>query len=146
MHGVVFFSRSFFGLNPCYEVFISKGGCYVEICGCSGRSIYYMCSIDHSCRREYQRYLEGGFRRFSSYQHSTHLCPDQGTINGNTVEYPMICNKPYPDWKGNGADGQHVLTLSADGKKVTGKWYNNNRDSGPTSNVEQKLCERERDG
>jgi len=28
-----------------------------------------------------------------------------GTINGNTVEYLENYNKPYPDWKGNGADG-----------------------------------------
>lgn len=61
-----------------------------------------------------------------------------GTINGNTVEYPVLYSKPYPEWKRNGADGKHVLTLSADGKTVTGKWYNNNGDSGSTIYVKQK--------
>jgi hypothetical protein len=28
-----------------------------------------------------------------------------GIMNGNTVKYPVIYNKPYPDWKGSGADG-----------------------------------------
>jgi hypothetical protein len=61
-----------------------------------------------------------------------------GILRGNALEYSVIYSKPYPDWRGNGADGKHVMTLSGDGKTVTGKWHNNNGDSGPARYIKQK--------
>ena len=59
-----------------------------------------------------------------------------GTLRGNALEYSVIYSK-NPD-PGNGPNGKHVMTLSADGKTVTGKWYNNYGNSGTSSYVKQK--------
>jgi hypothetical protein len=61
-----------------------------------------------------------------------------GTVNGNTVEHTINYSKrhPHPAWKG--ADGKLVLTLSPDGRTLSGTWYNNNGDSGTKIIVKRK--------
>lgn len=61
-----------------------------------------------------------------------------GTINGNKVEHTVNYSKRYPDAGWKGADGRFVLTLSADGRTLSGTWYNNNGDSGSKIIVKRK--------
>jgi hypothetical protein len=61
-----------------------------------------------------------------------------GTVKGSTVEVTVNYSKRYPGQVWKGADGRFVLTLSADGRTLTGKWYNNNGDSGPKTFVKRK--------
>lgn len=59
-----------------------------------------------------------------------------GTIKDSIVQYSVNYSKPYPGWKDAGE--KHVLTLSADGKTVIGKWYNNSGESGPAKYIKRK--------
>jgi len=59
-----------------------------------------------------------------------------GTLTANTLQYSVIYSK-NPD-SGNGPNGRHVMKLSADGRKITGQWYNNYGNSGTGSYVKQK--------
>jgi len=61
-----------------------------------------------------------------------------GTVNGNKVEHTVNYSKRHPDPIWRGADGKLVLTLSADGKTLSGTWYNNNGDSGSKIIVKRK--------
>jgi hypothetical protein len=61
-----------------------------------------------------------------------------GTVNGNQVEHTVNYSKRYPHPSWNGADGKLVLTLSPDGKTLSGTWYNNNGDSGSKIIVKRK--------
>jgi hypothetical protein len=61
-----------------------------------------------------------------------------GTINGNKVEHTVNYTKRYPDPSWNKADGKLVLTLSPDGKSLTGTWYNNTPGSGPKHLIRRK--------
>jgi hypothetical protein len=54
-----------------------------------------------------------------------------GTLNGNRLEHTINYTRRPPDAAWRGADGRVVLTLSPDGRSLTGTWYNNNGDSGP---------------
>ena len=59
-----------------------------------------------------------------------------GTFRGNTMECSVTYTKnPTP---GITADGKIVGTFSADGKKLTGKWFNNYGNSGNFVYVKQK--------
>lgn len=59
-----------------------------------------------------------------------------GTVKGNVLEYSVLYSK-NPD-SGDGPNGRHVMTLSPDGKTVSGKWFNNYGKSGTGSYVKQK--------
>ena len=59
-----------------------------------------------------------------------------GTFQGNTLECSVTYTKnPTPGYT---ADGKIVGTLSADGKQLTGKWFNNYGNSGNYVYVKQK--------
>jgi hypothetical protein len=59
-----------------------------------------------------------------------------GTLIGNALEYSVIYSK-NPD-PGNGPNGKHVMTLSSDGRTITGQWNNNYGNSGTVRYVKQK--------
>jgi hypothetical protein len=61
-----------------------------------------------------------------------------GTVNGNKVEHTVNYSKRHPDPIWRGADGKLILTLSADGKTLSGTWYNNNKESGTKTIVKRK--------
>ena len=61
-----------------------------------------------------------------------------GTINGNKVELTVIFSKKPSDPIWNGADGKYVLTLSPDGRTLSGTWYNKNGASGAKKIVKRK--------
>jgi hypothetical protein len=61
-----------------------------------------------------------------------------GTVKGSAVEHTVTFSKRYPDPAWKGADGRYVLTLSPDGRTLTGTWCNNNGDSGPIGFVKRK--------
>ena len=57
-----------------------------------------------------------------------------GTINGNKVEFTVNYSKKTQFQY----DGKKVFTLSADGKTLTGNWYDNKGNSGPNIMVKQR--------
>jgi len=59
-----------------------------------------------------------------------------GTFRGNTMECSVTYTKHLTP--GITADGKIVGTFSADGKKLTGKWFNNYGNSGNFVYVKQK--------
>ena len=61
-----------------------------------------------------------------------------GTVKGSAVEHAVNYSKRYPDPAWKGADGRLVLTLSPDGRILTGTWHNNNGDSGSKKYVKRK--------
>jgi hypothetical protein len=59
-----------------------------------------------------------------------------GTVNGNTLEYSYKYSKnPTPKVTTN---GKFVMTISDDGKTLTGKWYDDYGNSGNCTYVKQK--------
>jgi hypothetical protein len=53
-----------------------------------------------------------------------------GSISGNQVTHTVQYTRRPPDEAWRGADGRLVLTLSADGRVLSGTWSNNNGHSG----------------
>ena len=53
-----------------------------------------------------------------------------GSISGNRVTHTVQYTRRPADAAWRGADGRFVLTLSADGRVLSGTWSNNNGDSG----------------
>ena len=67
-----------------------------------------------------------------SFVHKGFTCEfsGTGTIKGNKVVHSVTYSKRPPDPAWRGADGGLELTVSPDGKTMTGTWHNNNHDSG----------------
>jgi hypothetical protein len=75
---------------------------------------------------------------FFEYRGVSCVWSGTGTVNGSAVEHSVNYSKRYPDPAWKGADGKFVLTLSPDGRTLTGKWHNNNGDSGTKKFVKRK--------